>query len=50
MKCKAETNHPASSYGMAVWVDSEGNALQQVELPKALQNEANYSVEVLEDE
>lgn len=27
------TNHPASSYGLAVWVDDEGHAYCQVNCP-----------------
>lgn len=44
-ECTATTDHPDSSYGQAVWVDNDGNALQQVDLPSFL--ESKYKVEVI---
>lgn len=42
----ATTDHPACSYGKAVWVDSDGNALQQVDLPDYIY--APYEVEIVD--
>lgn len=45
-ECTATSNHPDSSHGLKVWVDADGTALQQVEVPEFLQNSLRYDVEV----
>lgn len=44
IEVESSTEHPASSYGMAVWVDKDGHAYGQCNLPMF-----GYSVELMDD-
>jgi len=45
MEVEATTNHPASSYGKAVWVTKDGQAICQVGMEAPF-----YTVEEIEEE
>lgn len=44
IEVKSSTDHPASSYGMAVWVDKDGQAYGQCNLPML-----GYDVEIIDE-
>lgn len=45
IEVKSSTEHPASSYGMAVWVDKDGQAYGQCNLPIP-----GHNIEIMNDD
>ncbi len=45
IEVESSTEHPASSYGMAVWVDKDGRAYGQCNLPMP-----GYDIKMMDDD
>lgn len=45
IEVESTTEHPASSYGMAVWVDKDGQAYGQCDLPIL-----GYDIKMMDDD